>query len=49
MELQLAAVFHGSGHGDFVSVLDIAACWDAGGDSGDFDVVLTEGGGEPVR
>ena len=33
--LQGAAMFHGAGHGDFVSVLNVGAGGDAGGDAGD--------------
>ena len=51
--LDLAAAFHGAGHGDFVGVFDVAAGWDAGGDPGDLYGVaglagVMEGCGQPV-
>ena len=35
--LKFAAAFHGSGHGDFVGVLDVGAGGDSGGDAGDVE------------
>ncbi len=39
--LEVAAAFHGAGHGDFVGVLDVGAGGDSGGDAGE-----AEGGGD---
>jgi hypothetical protein len=41
--LEVAAPFHGAGHGDFVGVFDVGAGGDSGGDAGD-----AEGGGDAV-
>ena len=46
--LEIAAVFEGTGHGDFIGVLDVAAGGDAGGDAGDTDREGTKRCGEPV-